>query len=366
MAYINLAGGLKINTADAVDSRLVLTKAEMKSLHYANDESRPTTLRGKIFQLPSNYLCVCSEDNKIYVYNASNEEDALTGKFKKVESDGELYLNIMPYITQTTELNGTITQEGFNLIQTKLDNGEIIGINMDGTLFNYAYFNTYSVDSSAPIKTRIIFLHNAENEIYLKLTIDEALTWSAEPEPISSGSSKIWYDIGNINLFDPQPITQEQYNEMSALAESNGLAGIVLRSDSIAYIPLQNIDNGTFTFQYLSYGKDDFQNFTNDSFTITIKRDLSVSLSLDQKPLFSIPTQGGVFIPCASGAVQQNLTVGDGLKIENGALKTNIPTLPSDASTKTYTLQTVNGALAWTDVIGDINSILDNINGEVI
>ena len=40
----------------------------------------------------------------------------------------KLYLDIMPYITQTTELNGTITQEGFNLIQTKLDNGEIIGI----------------------------------------------------------------------------------------------------------------------------------------------------------------------------------------------------------------------------------------------
>ena len=63
---------------------------------------------------------------------------------------------------------------------------------------------------------------------------------------------------------------------------------------------------------------------------------------------------------------QENITIGDGLKIENGALKTNIPVLPSDASTKTYTLQTVNGVLTWTNVIGDINSILDNINGEVI
>ena len=44
----------------------------------------------------------------------------------------------------------------------------------------------------------------------------------------------------------------------------------------------------------------------------------------------------------------------------------SIPTLPSDASTKTYTLQTVNGVLTWTDAIGDINTILDNINGEVI
>ena len=87
MAYINLAGGLKINTTDAVDSRLVLTKAEMKSLHYAGNESRPTTLRGKIFQLPSNYLCICSEDSKIYIYNALWEEDEFTGRFRKVESD---------------------------------------------------------------------------------------------------------------------------------------------------------------------------------------------------------------------------------------------------------------------------------------
>ena len=42
------------------------------------------------------------------------------------------------------------------------------------------------------------------------------------------------------------------------------------------------------------------------------------------------------------------------------------PPLPSDASTKTYTLQAANGVLTWTGVIGDINTILDNINGEVI
>ena len=53
-----------------------------------------------------------------------------------------------------------------------------------------------------------------------------------------------------------------------------------------------------------------------------------------------------------------------------GAISTgnslDIPFLPTDAETKTYTLQTVNGVLTWTDAIGDINTILDNINGEVI
>lgn len=40
-------------------------------------------------------------------------------------------------------------------------------------------------------------------------------------------------------------------------------------------------------------------------------------------------------------------SVGDGLAIENGALKTTIPPLPADASTKTYTLKAVNGVLTW-------------------
>ena len=52
--------------------------------------------------------------------------------------------------------------------------------------------------------------------------------------------------------------------------------------------------------------------------------------------------------------------------VPDSSTDTNILPLPSDASSKTYTLQTVNGVLTWTDAIGDINTILDNINGEVI
>ena len=44
----------------------------------------------------------------------------------------------------------------------------------------------------------------------------------------------------------------------------------------------------------------------------------------------------------------------------------NIPALPADAETKTYTLQAVNGVLTWTDTIGEINTVLDNINGEEV
>lgn len=65
---------------------------------------------------------------------------------------------------------------------------------------------------------------------------------------------------------------------------------------------------------------------------------------------------------------QQYLTIGEGLEVKNGALTAracSIPALPDDAATKTYTLQSVNGALTWTNAIGDINAILDDINGDI-
>ena len=56
--------------------------------------------------------------------------------------------------------------------------------------------------------------------------------------------------------------------------------------------------------------------------------------------------------------VQNDLAIGDGLTVENGVLKTNnIPALPSDASTKAYTLQTVNGVLTWTSEESIVNNL---------
>ena len=46
---------------------------------------------------------------------------------------------------------------------------------------------------------------------------------------------------------------------------------------------------------------------------------------------------------------QENITIGNGLTVENGALKTTIPQLPSDADTKTYVLKSINGVLTWSE-----------------
>lgn len=168
MAYINLAGGLKINTADAVDSRLVLTKAEMKSLHYADDESRPTTLRGKIFQLPSNYLCVCSEDNKIYVYNALNEEDEFTGRFRKVESDPVTIPVTDVKVNGVSVVSNTVANiDTTNLMPKVLE----VSINMDTTQLQQSInsFNPieYTADNVSTVRDFIL-----AQEGTIKLTIN--------------------------------------------------------------------------------------------------------------------------------------------------------------------------------------------------
>ena len=72
------------------------------------------------------------------------------------------------------------------------------------------------------------------------------------------------------------------------------------------------------------------------------------------KAALTVDTQGtpsSQVIPSITTTnTQQNLTIGNGLVIENGTLKTNnIPALPSDASTKTYVLKSINGVLTWSE-----------------
>ena len=65
---INLPQGFKVGAAEAVDSRLTLSKAEMLAI---KDSLMPTV-----------YLAVCKDDNSIYIYNKDNSVDPETGKFR--------------------------------------------------------------------------------------------------------------------------------------------------------------------------------------------------------------------------------------------------------------------------------------------
>lgn len=64
---IQLTTGFSVGSQDLIDDRLVLSKAEMLAL---NENVYPVQ-----------FFCLCSDDNKIYVYNQANIPNDTTGKF---------------------------------------------------------------------------------------------------------------------------------------------------------------------------------------------------------------------------------------------------------------------------------------------
>ena len=65
---ISLPQGFKVGAAEAIDSRLTLSKAEMLAI--------------KDDLMPAVYLAVCKDDYAIYIYNKDNSVDPETGKFR--------------------------------------------------------------------------------------------------------------------------------------------------------------------------------------------------------------------------------------------------------------------------------------------
>ena len=104
---IEMAAGFKINSTDAVDTRFIMTKAEMLSVVELN--------------YPSSYFCVCPDDKSLYVFDSTNTADPSTGKFR-IASGGGSY--VLPAATETT-LGGVIVD---NVTITVDENGVITGI----------------------------------------------------------------------------------------------------------------------------------------------------------------------------------------------------------------------------------------------
>ena len=71
---ISIPQGFKIGAAEAIDSRLTLSKAEMLAI--------------KDNAMPDIYLAVCKDNNSIYIYSKDNSIDSETGKFRVYTTAG--------------------------------------------------------------------------------------------------------------------------------------------------------------------------------------------------------------------------------------------------------------------------------------
>ena len=100
---------------------------------------------------------------------------------------GSLYFNVAPYISSYVEgetgINGNITQEGFNLLVSKINNGECIGITIGNTgTYPYVYEEDY--DSSGNTKTRYYFKRNFSNMVNLVYVVDGDLNITSSMETL--------------------------------------------------------------------------------------------------------------------------------------------------------------------------------------
>ena len=112
--YTEFRNGFQISSDAAIDRRMYLTKSEM-------------ALAESLFMLPDKYFCICSEDGRLYMYDASATNNANGfGKFvlidEKLSFDTDPAIANLDSAVQRTE---TIEEIKEVLDGLKMDGGEI-------------------------------------------------------------------------------------------------------------------------------------------------------------------------------------------------------------------------------------------------
>lgn len=273
-------------------------------------------------------------------------------------SGGDIWLDITPYLQDGGEDTMSISQEGYDLVSnafsiaTENPINKYVGILIMG---NKLIFNRL-IDSDLSDKKGFDFILNIIIDGvkgYMEISI-----YNDRSIEIKEGadSSPVWYNVGAFNFgVTNQKITQEQYNEIKALINSNSLAGIIVNfvEGSQLFFPLLSANTNTFDFAVTSVTTEEefFNRKSLDIIGCTIKSDLSITFNWNSNYFVTLSVNAiNRVIPTMLQGYQENISIGDGLTVENGALKTNnIPALPSDASTKTYVLKSVNGVLTWSE-----------------
>lgn len=122
---IQIIQGFELLTREAVDNRLVLSKAEMLSV---NDN-----------QMPDTYFAVCTDDKKLYVYNKDSNPSEETGKFTLYKNGSTI---------ESISINGVVLPiENFN-VDLPIATASKYGFSMPGYGIT-AVDGKYSIDFNA-------------------------------------------------------------------------------------------------------------------------------------------------------------------------------------------------------------------------
>lgn len=118
---IPIAGGFQITAREPVDNRVVLTKAQMAA-----------TKKGG---MPINYFALCSDDNKLYIFNSNFEADEETGRFRPIDNfvtfttpeAKEVFEQAILNSDKIENIDNDITEIKTELEELSVDGGEVQG-----------------------------------------------------------------------------------------------------------------------------------------------------------------------------------------------------------------------------------------------
>jgi len=116
---IAFSNGFDITSKEPIDTRLVMTKAEMLAIKKA--------------RMPDNYFCLCSDDGKIYVYDSSAPVDPEVGRFRP--ANAEIEGDIDDILDELAELNSNKQDKltpGDGIIIEEDSSGNLV-IKVDGS-----------------------------------------------------------------------------------------------------------------------------------------------------------------------------------------------------------------------------------------
>lgn len=288
-------------------------------------------------------------------------------------SGGDIWLDITPYLSDGENIM-SISQEGYDLVYNAfspdLENpsNKYVGIIMGGNKF---IFNRF-IDSDVSDKKGLNFILNITIDgvkAYIEISIYNDK--SVEVKDRMDSSNKIWYDLDKKS----GTITQNQYDEIKALIDNDSLAGITLSQYTDGYYPLLSFStNGIITFVAYSMAVEDeglgVRNvIVSDAIVILPEPDLTINYISDviYTPILTKNLSSQSIISVKTDGYQENLTIGDGLAIENGVLKTKDLEMAVSITATIDDLQ--NSVNSFSNIIynesdrAEINSFIKNQKG---
>ena len=207
---IDLATGFNIGSKDAIDERQILTLEQMKNL----DES--------IY--PDKYFAICKDDGKLYLYDADNEINDETGKFREISgSDNTVGTdNFLKSYTELSQLGLSGDANVWDVIQA-LGKGEMAHIRTNG--FTNAS-TLFPINDSG-----VLYIVKGNDDVYLHGT---QVMWTSKQGGcaigvIGSGSFDGWNVLSGSLSSNKKLI----FNNRFGLSTYTLLAKIVLPDDSI-------------------------------------------------------------------------------------------------------------------------------------